>query len=415
MRNRVLSIQRRAARPAVSGSLDIAQRAPAGPGRALYDQLFGQRWSVMGSSLALGAMNVFLFAFDRPWTASDGVRNWGDAFLHRVGVLDGGDLVSPWLYLGSLLNLGLLAGAFGAALLSREFAVRIAPAGELLKGGVGGLLMGIGSVLAFGCNIGGFFSALSALSLSGLVMMVGLGIGAYAGLRYVLWEVEHWPRLSEGGARRFGAPDSTRLGWQPATGALVLFLALLGALAYDESGYTPQGGFLLFGVTFGVILQRSRFCLVRAFREPFMTGDGEHTRGAALALVASMVGCSILKFTNLKDPGDWVLPGCWVGALFGGLLFGFGMVLAGGCGAGAIWRAGEGHVKLWVAVGMFALGASSTRLLLTWLDLLDRLGVAVFLPSIVGWGGAMLLVGALMAAWYVFATWNEQSRTFSLL
>ena len=166
--------------------------------------------------------------------------------------------MSPWLYLGSLLNLGLLAGAFGAALLSREFAVRIAPAGELLKGGLGGLLMGIGSVLAFGCNIGGFFSALSALSLSGLVMMVGLGLGAYAGLRYVLWEVEHWPRLSEGGARRFGAPGSTRL------------------------------------------------------------------------------------------------------------------------------------------------------------DLLDRLGIAVFLPSIVGWGAAMLLVGALMAGWYVFATWNEQSRAFSL-
>jgi len=127
-----------------------------------------------------------------------------------------------------------------------------------------------------------------------------------------------------------------------------------------------------------------------------------------------MVGCSILKFTNLKDPSDWVFPGCWLGALVGGLLFGFGMVLAGGCGAGAIWRAGEGHVKLWVAVGTFALGASSTRLLLTRLDLLDRLGIAVFLPSIVGWGAAMLLVGALMAGWYVFATWNEQSRAFSL-
>src|SRR5260370_18623621 len=207
----------------------------------------------MGSSVALGAMNVFLFGFDRQWTASDGVRNWGDAFLHRVGVLDGGDLVSPWLYLGSLLNLGLLAGAFGAALLSREFAVRIAPAGELLKGGVGGLLMGIGSVLAFGCNIGGFFNALPALSLSGLAMIVGLGIGAYAGLRYVLWEVEHWPRLSEGGARRFGAPGSTRLGWQPATGPLVLFLALLGGLSYCGPGSTPQGAFPLFASTFAAI------------------------------------------------------------------------------------------------------------------------------------------------------------------
>jgi hypothetical protein len=36
-----------------------------------------------------------------------------------------------------------------------------------------------------------------------------------------------------------------------------------------------------------VIFQRSRFCLVRAFREPFMTGDAEHTRAAALALASA--------------------------------------------------------------------------------------------------------------------------------
>jgi len=34
-----------------------------------------------------------------------------------------------------------------------------------------------------------------------------------------------------------------------------------------------------------------------------------------------------------------------LGALLGGSLFGAGMVIAGGCGAGSIWRAGEGQVK----------------------------------------------------------------------
>jgi uncharacterized protein len=324
-------------------------------------------------------------------------------------------LEEPSPRLGSLLNLGVLVGALGAALLSREFAVRIGPAGELLKGGLGGAGMGIGSGLAFGCNIGGFFSALSALSVAGFVMMAGLGLGAYAGLRYLLWEAEHWPWFRAGRGRRFGAAGAAGLGRQPLLGALVVAAALLGAVAYDWSGYTPQAGFLLFGLAFGIILQRSRFCLVRAFREPFLTGDGEHTRGAALALLVSMVGCSILKFTNLKDPDAWVFPACGLGALLGGFIFGFGMVLAGGCGAGSLWRAGEGHVKLWVAVATFALGASATRLALTRADLLRRLGGAIFLPSIVGWGVAMALVGAVMAAWYVFATWNEQSRRFSLM
>src|SRR5581483_3625647 len=100
--------------------------------------------------------------------------------------------------------------------------------------------------------------------------------------------------------------------------------------------------------------------LVRAFREPFFTGDGEHTRAVALAVVVSTLGFTILTFTDLKDRGEWVLASAGAGALVGGLLFGVGMVLAGGCGAGAVWRAGEGQVKLWAAMLTFALGASLT-------------------------------------------------------
>jgi hypothetical protein len=380
-----------------------------------YEVLFARRWSVWGAALVIGTLNVFLFAYDRPWTASDGARNWGDWLFQSVGVLHRPDLISPVLYSGSLLNLGVLAGAFASALLSREFAVRVAPAGELFKGGVGGFLMGIGAVLAFGCNIGGFFSALSALSLSGLAMMVGLAAGAYLGLRYLLWEVEHWPALTTGKAYSFCAAGALGLGWQPAVGALALLTLLLLPFAYNRFGYTPQAAFLLFGVAFGLIFQRSRFCLVRAFREPFMSGEADHTRAAALALVVSMVGFSVLKFTDLKDKGDWVLPGFWLGALVGGLLFGVGMVLAGGCGAGSIWRAGEGHVKLWVAVVMFALGTSLMRQALAPGEWLRKLGTAVFLPNVIGWGGAMALVAVVMAAWYLFASWNEATKRFSLV
>lgn len=383
--------------------------------REQYEILFARPWSVWGAALLIGTLNVFLFAYDRPWTASEGARNWGDWLFQAVGVLDRSDLISPALYSGSLLNLGVLAGAFAAALLSREFAVRVAPPGELCKGGIGGFLMGIGAVLAFGCNIGGFFSALSALSLSGLAMMLGLGAGAYLGLRYLLWELEHWPALTAGKSYSFAAAGASGLGWQPALGALALLTLLVLPFAYNRLGYTPQAEFLLFGVAFGLIFQRSRFCLVRAFREPFMSGEADHTRAAALGLVVSMVGFSVLKFTDLKDKSDWVWPGFWLGALAGGLLFGVGMVLAGGCGAGSIWRAGEGHVKLWIAVVMFAVGTSLTRQVLAQGEWLRKLGTPVFLPNVTGWGGAMALVAVVMAAWYLFATWNESTKKFSLV
>jgi uncharacterized membrane protein YedE/YeeE len=306
----------------------------------------------------------------------------------------------------------ILGGAI-AALLSREFAIRVPPSPELVKGAAGGFLMGLGAVLAFGCNIGGFFSATSALSLSGLGMMLGLGAGAFLGLRYLLWEVANRPGWSRGGGRIFLQTNARATARQPLAGVLVLGLVVMTLVLYTHAGYGTQSIFLLFGAAFGVIFQRSRFCLVRAFREPFMTGDAEHTRAAALALVVSTLGFAILKFTDLKDKTEWVFPAAGLGSLAGGLAFGIGMVLAGGCGAGSLWRAGEGQVKLWVAVACFALGASLVRLFAAPAGLLQKLGASVFLPSALGWAGAIGLIVAVALGWAMLASWNEATGRFS--
>jgi len=380
-----------------------------------YEALFSRPWSVWGAAVLIAVTNVFLFVFDRPFTASDGVRNWGDWALTALGALDRPDLIAPWFYSGSLLNLGVLAGGLAAALLAREFAIRVPPRGELVKGALGGVLLGVGAMLALGCNIGGFFSATSALSLSGLGMMIGLVAGALLGLRYLLWEIEHRPGWSSGRSRVFAGPRAGGPSREPWIGVVVLAALLATPFLYAQAGHGARGLFLVFGAAFGFVFQRSRLCLVRAFREPFMTGDGEHTRAAALAIVISMLGFTLLKFTDLKDKGDWVFPAAGAGALLGGLIFGIGMTLAGGCGAGSIWRAGEGQVKLWVAVATFALGASLARLALTQTGLQQKLGVAVFMPSLLGWAGAIVLVVLVMTAWAAFATWNEASGKFAAL
>jgi len=377
-----------------------------------YAALFARPWVVWGSGVLVATLNVFLFAFDRPWTASDGLRNWGDWVLTGIGVVRRPDLLPPWLYSGSLLNLGVVVGGTIAALLSREFAIRVPPGAELAKGAAGGLLMGVGAVLAFGCNIGGFFSATSALSLSGLGMMLGLGVGAFLGLRYLVWEVAHRPSWSRGGGRIY-LQAGDRAARQPWAGALVVVLIVMVLFFCALTGYGTQGIFLLFGLAFGVVFQRSRFCLVRAFREPFLTGDAEHTRAAALALVVSTLGFAILKFTDLKDKSEWVFAAAGVGSLAGGLAFGIGMTLAGGCGAGSLWRAGEGQVKLWVAIACFALGVSLVRLAAAQTGLLQKLGAAVFLPSALGWGGAIVLIVAIALGWAMLATWNEATGRFS--
>ena len=384
-------------------------------------KVLAQPWPVMPSALVIAALNVFLFAFDRPWTASDGLRNWGDGLLQFIGVIDQPDLLPPLLYSGSLLNIGVLLGGLVAALLSREFGIRTAPPKELIKATIGGLLMGCGAMLSFGCNIGGFFSALSALSASGLSMMAGLFFGAYLGTRYIIRERV---KLLDMGQTGFLSPcaapprpavGSTAFQIQPVIGTILLLAIIGAAFLYRQLGHMPLATFLFFGLAFGFICQRSRFCLVNAFREPFLSGDSLHSRATALALTLGMVGFSILKATDLKDASEWVFPSFWSGSLAGGTLFGLGMVLSEGCGAGSIWRAGEGHIKLWVALFFFALGASLTRLGLMASDLIRHLGMPVFLPSTLGWAGALWSIVLLMAIWYLLSAWNEQRRSAGLL
>jgi hypothetical protein len=64
--------------------------------REQYAKIFGQPWPVMASALIIAVLNVFLFAFDRPWTASDGIRNWEDWLLQSVGVLNESNLLSQF-------------------------------------------------------------------------------------------------------------------------------------------------------------------------------------------------------------------------------------------------------------------------------------------------------------------------------
>ena len=375
-----------------------------------YAAVFGSRWAAWVGGILLALVNIMLFAYEKPWSAADGVRNWGDWLFNTLNIANK-TIIPPYLYSTSLLNFGVIAGAFAAALLARQFRIQGAPPFEIFKGLIGGTLMGIGAAMAFGCNIGGFFSAISALSMAGVAMAAGLMIGVYIGLRLLILEVnyldfssgEQTPRATKSHASRW----TNR---QPVIGVLVLAAILGLAFVYDGFDYPRRGGFLLFGLFLGLVMQRTRFCFVRAFREPFMTGDTEMTKAVILAVVISVIGFSILKWTDLRDPEASVSAGFWFGSLVGGIIFGIGMSLSGGCATGCLWRAGEGQIKLWVAVAAFAISTSLFRIWLEDSGWLMRLGKRVFLPDVVGWKMAVTSVIGIMLLWYLVVAWNEVKR-----
>jgi len=378
--------------------------------REVHGSLFGKQWAAWIGGILLAVINIMMFAYEKPWSAAGGVRNWGDWFFNTLDITDK-IIIPPHLYSTSLLNFGVIVGAFVAALQARQFRIQGAPPFEIIKGLIGGTLMGIGAALAFGCNIGGFFSAISALSMAGVAMMLGLIIGVYIGLRLLILEVNY---LDFAGASRAPAEaagnSSSWTNKQPLLGALVLAGIFGIALIYDGFDYPTRGGFLLFGLFLGIVMQRTRFCFVRAFREPFLTGDTEMTRAVIIAVVISVIGFSIVKWTDLRDPDASVSMGFWFGSLIGGIIFGIGMSLSGGCATGCLWRAGEGQIKLWIVIAAFALSTSLFRIWLEDSGWLMKLGKAVFLPDVVGWKMAIITVIGIMLLWYLIVIWNEVKR-----
>jgi uncharacterized membrane protein YedE/YeeE len=82
------------------------------------------------------------------------------------------------------MDVGIVLGALTAAGLAGRFAPTFrVPLRSALAAVLGGLLMGYGARLAFGCNIGAFFSGVASFSLHGWLWIVCALLGTWLGIR----------------------------------------------------------------------------------------------------------------------------------------------------------------------------------------------------------------------------------------
>jgi uncharacterized membrane protein YedE/YeeE len=125
---------------------------------------------------------------------------------------------------------------------------------------------------------------------------------------------------------------------------------------------------LVIGVLFGAVVQRTNFCSMGAISDAVALGDGKRLRAWLLAIAVAIVGTNALLLTGLVaiDKSFYLAPRvAWIAMLLGGLLFGFGMVLAGGCASRTVVRVGAGSLKSFVVfVVMGLVGYMTARGLL---------------------------------------------------
>jgi uncharacterized protein len=166
-------------------------------GKFAASQLLFGPWPLLFSALLLALFNwLTLLIAGHPWSVTWAFALWAA----KASVMMGWDPLTSGFWAGgfqeralgrsvlldvtSVMNFGIMLGAFVAASLSGKISPRFNMGWRPLIGAViGGLLLGYGARLAYGCNIGAFFSGIASTSLHGWVWIVAALIGNWLGVR----------------------------------------------------------------------------------------------------------------------------------------------------------------------------------------------------------------------------------------
>jgi hypothetical protein len=133
----------------------------------------GHTWSITWAFTLWGAKAALAFGWEPASSAF-----WTAGFQRSA--LEAGVLSD----ITSVMDLGIMVGALAAAGLAGDFKARLGPSkGALLVAVLGGFAMGYGARIAYGCNIGAFFSGIASTSLHGWLWIAAALPGCWVGLR----------------------------------------------------------------------------------------------------------------------------------------------------------------------------------------------------------------------------------------
>ena len=204
--------------------------------------------------------------------------------------------------------------------------------------------------------------------------------------------------------------------------SLAAVMVLLGGLALAivmSQREAALASLWLLGMAAGFTLQRSRFCFASAFRDIFLFGNSRIMKGVLVGLAVTTLGFALVMYDLIPRSNIGVLPPeahilpVGISTVVGGLMFGFGMVLSGGCVSGSLYRMAEGYIGSWVSIAgvMIGLGllAHSWN---WWYSNIISSEPRIWLPSSlnIGYsGGVALTLLGLLAAFLLLTWWESRS------
>jgi uncharacterized protein len=162
----------------------------------------------------------------------------------------------------------------------------------------------------------------------------------------------------------------------------------------------------LLSFLFGAIAQRTHFCTMGAVSDVVNMGDWARMRQWALAAGVAMLGFGLLVWLGKVDATKTLYASgrvMWLSALVGGAMFGFGMVLASGCGSKTLVRIGGGSLKsivVFIVMGIAAFVTLKGITAVLRVATVDAIAITTVAPgSLSTWTSSLLGMQSKLAQW----------------
>lgn len=383
-------------------------------------------WSPMPAIIALGVMAAYYFGLTGTyWAVTGEFTRWGGHIMNLLGVD-----TSTWGYfkilglqgtpldrVDGVMIIGMFAGAFAAAAMANNVKFRLPQSNiRIAQALIGGIIAGFGARIGMGCNLASFFTGIPQFSLHAWFFTIMTLVGVWLGTKVVLLPLfrSHTKLEKVSSQKDIGnsKENQSRAKMLFALGVLVLLGVGIWVAYLMTQGKIPEGKKIpilaiavVFGVGFGFIISRAQICFTSAFRDLFITGRGYMARAVIVGMMVSTIGVFSYIMLGLPPKIMWAAPN----AVIGGLLFGFGIVIAGGCECGWMYRAVEGQVHYWIVGVGNVIG--STLLAATWDYYAEPLATSFpkinLLESFGNYGG-LVVSYVLLFAFLAFVLWIER-------
>ena len=372
-------------------------------------------WNPTAAVIAAGILSAYYFGLTGTyWAVTGEFTRWGGEILQSLGVN-----TEEWGYykiislegtifsrIDGLMILGMFAGCIAAALWANNIGIRM-PQNRIriVQALVGGALAGFGARLAMGCNLASLFTGIPQFSLHAWFFTITTAIGSYAGLKFTLLPMFRPPLKLKKGAGQVKQSDPNQAKRRFRIGMVIFFAWAIASIYVMQAVSIKLGFAMLCGLGFGLLIERAQICFTSAFRDLWATGRAYMGK----AIIYGMLIGTLCVFSYIQLGMNPKIMWAGPNAIIGGLLFGFGIVLAGGCETGWMYRAMEGQVHfMWVGVGNVV---GSTLLAYWWDDLAPVLALdyeKINLLKSFGPISGLLINYGLMIVCLVFIVWWEK-------